>query len=94
MRKAHLSILLVSVPLAALLLAGCTAVTATTQLQRETAKFIVDNVGGVLPPEFVMISEVRGIGPGEIQWKADTMQAKYDCSADEMFHRVYCAEGD
>ena len=89
----RLSILCMIVLLAISMTAGCAGTNATANLQRGTSEYIATNIGGSIPPQQILISDVN-TRMGEVKWKADTPQAKYDCTADEMFHRVYCVEGD
>ena len=81
---------------AASVTAGCVtteSITATTELQRETASYIKKHYEGVVSPELVQISDVRKVWT-EVRWKAETLQSKYDCSADDMFRSVSCIVGE
>ena len=64
---------------------GCA--NAGENLQLETAR----SIGGNVSPEQVTITDIdRGVA--SVKWKAATPGGNYDCSADDMVRRVYCAK--
>lgn len=79
MKKRNLFILLV------VLACGCAS--SEANLQRESARVI----GNGTSPEKVTVLDIdRGIS--DVKWVAKTPGDSFNCSADDMLRRVYCAK--
>jgi hypothetical protein len=68
-----------------LILAGCAS--TGDNLQRETARFLGENVS----PDSVSVSNVDR-GATSVRWDAITPNGPYQCSADDMVRRVHCVK--
>ncbi len=77
-------IALIAASAAALALAGCAS--TTENLHRATAM----SIGGGIAPERIMVAKVER-GVSDVKWTADTPRGTFECSADDMVRRPYCA---